>query len=278
MKRIRSPYNMQNLSEGVKHEALLIKLSTELIRTHNAFIKKLDDVNALVNKKVGPQGKEGAQGPKGDNTPVLGIDYFTEADVEKMLNILTIRLGKAQDGTPGYTPVKGKDYFTRDEIEQIAMRAAKYVEPGRPGKDAKMDPEEFLKLFTQKGKKLSTKHIDGLEQTISAHYNQLGRNGYIHGGGDTVQAGSNVTITRNNAGHAVINAPNAGVTYVDNEVVAGSGTNWTLAGTPAAGSEHITVNGQRLTPGAANDYVITGNAITTAGSYAVGALLADYRL
>ena len=68
-----------------------------------------------------------------------------------------------------------------------------------------------------------------------------------------------------------------GGTPVDNEVVSGSGTSWTLANTPVAGTVHLWAGGIRLTPGAGNDYTISGTAITTASSYSTGALLADYR-
>lgn len=68
-----------------------------------------------------------------------------------------------------------------------------------------------------------------------------------------------------------------GGTFVNNEIVSGSGTSWTLASTPLVGTEHIYANGLRLTPGAGNDYTISGTAITTANSYSAGALLADYQ-
>lgn len=66
--------------------------------------------------------------------------------------------------------------------------------------------------------------------------------------------------------------------FVDNEVVARvSGTSWTLANMPVTGSVHLYANGQRLTPGAGNDYTILGVTITTSSSYSAGQLLADYR-
>jgi hypothetical protein len=63
-------------------------------------------------------------------------------------------------------------------------------------------------------------------------------------------------------------------TPVDSEVVSGSGTSWTLANTPVAGSVKLYA-GTRLTPSV--DYTITGTSITTTGSYPTGALVADYR-
>lgn len=67
-----------------------------------------------------------------------------------------------------------------------------------------------------------------------------------------------------------------GLTFIDNEIVLGSGTSFTLAGTPVLNSEHVYGNGQRLTPGGV-DYTISGTSITTVNSFSTGAVLADYR-
>lgn len=65
-------------------------------------------------------------------------------------------------------------------------------------------------------------------------------------------------------------------TAVYNEVVAGSGTSFTLAHSPTSGSVALYGNGQRLTSGAGNDYTISGATITTTNSFSAGDLLADY--
>lgn len=65
--------------------------------------------------------------------------------------------------------------------------------------------------------------------------------------------------------------------FVTNEIVAGSGTSWTLAAIPTLGSQAIYANGQRLTPGVGQDYTISGAVITTVLSWASGTVLADYR-
>lgn len=64
-------------------------------------------------------------------------------------------------------------------------------------------------------------------------------------------------------------------THVENEIVSGSGTSWTLANTPVVGSVKLFA-GTRLI-GGGNDYSISGTAITTIQSYPAGSLLADYR-
>lgn len=63
--------------------------------------------------------------------------------------------------------------------------------------------------------------------------------------------------------------------FVDNEVVSGSGTSFTLANAPIAGSVKLHGRGQRLK--VTTDYSITGSAITTVDSWAAGDLIADYR-
>lgn len=63
-------------------------------------------------------------------------------------------------------------------------------------------------------------------------------------------------------------------TAVYGEVVAGSGTAWTLASTPTAGTLRLFANGQRLT--LTVDYSLSGAAITTLTSWATGTVLADY--
>lgn len=63
--------------------------------------------------------------------------------------------------------------------------------------------------------------------------------------------------------------------FIDNEVVSGSGTTFTLANTPIVGSEHVFGQGQRLYP--TTDYTISGAVITTVQSWNTGMILSDYR-
>lgn len=65
------------------------------------------------------------------------------------------------------------------------------------------------------------------------------------------------------------------VTFVNNEVVAGSGTTFTLANTPTAGSVDVYALGQHLVP--TTDYTISGAVITTVSSWSAGNILASYR-
>lgn len=75
---------------------------------------------------------------------------------------------------------------------------------------------------------------------------------------------------------AILIALASGGVPILNEVVSGSGTSWTLANTPVAGTVQLYANGQRLIVGSGNDYTISGTNITTTNSWVSGTVLADY--
>lgn len=98
--------------------------------------------------------------------------------------------------------------------------------------------------------------------------------------GKTLTASNTLTFTGTDGSSVAFGTGGTVVytaTFVDNEIVSGSATTFTLANTPVAGSEHIFAVGQRLKVGAGNDYTISGVTITTANSWAAGDLIADYR-
>lgn len=99
--------------------------------------------------------------------------------------------------------------------------------------------------------KLSTGHIDGLDQTIRAIHHQLGTGGgraYLHGGGDTVVAGTNITITANPNGTKTISATGGG---------GGSGTVTSLSVVSANGFAGSVANAT-TTPAITLSTTITG--------------------
>lgn len=65
--------------------------------------------------------------------------------------------------------------------------------------------------------------------------------------------------------------------WIDNELVAGSGTTFTLAFTPKLGSVKLFATGTRITV-AAGDFTISGKIITTTLSWLAGDIVADYRV
>lgn len=133
-----------------------------------------------------------------------------------------------------------------------------------------IDPISVIeKIMALKGKfKLKTANIDGLDQTIKAFQSQLGR-GYLHGGGDTVAAGTNISITTNTAGQKVISATPvaSGVTSVNNltgAITLASGTGISL--TPVGNIITISATsggGDVVGPSSATDKAIARFNTTT---------------
>lgn len=78
----------------------------------------------------------------------------------------------------------------------------------------------------------------------------------------------------------VDNAIAGGATDVYNELpaVTDGNANVSLANTPVAGTERVYLNGQRVTPGAANDYTISSTTVTFAIALQTGdVVLVDYK-
>lgn len=93
-------------------------------------------------------------------------------------------------------------------------------------------------------------------------------------------SGSGVAMSTTKDGIVIATISGGGSSaFTNNEVVLGSGTSWTLAGTPLSGTVKLFAQGVRLYPGSDPNfgYSITGTAITTEQSYSAGDLIADYQ-
>ena len=132
--------------------------------------------------------------------------------------------------------------------------------------------------------KLKTSHIDGLEQTISAFRSQITKQGYLHGGGDTVGAGANITITTNTDGVKIIASSGAGdvtgpSSSTDNAITRFSGTTGKIiqdytSGAPTISDTGAMLIGQTLgvtgtITGASGTWDSGGMDIATSDTYAI---------
>jgi hypothetical protein len=81
----------------------------------------------------------------------------------------------------------------------------------------------------------------------------------------TLTAGTGITITNGGGSITITSSAYTASNFVTRESLAGangSTTNFTLANTPVAGSEHVHVNGVLQNVGTGNDYTISGATIT----------------
>lgn len=244
----------------LKKNAAHMKLAMDLIDIHQKFIKKLDETNDTINKKTGPKGEKGDQGPQGipgkNGEPGKDGEHGKDGNSLNFDEVISNVLGKIkmpEDGKPGKDAV-----ITKDHITKIAKIAAKHVNiPDVPLLDPMKVIEQIQNL--PEGKRISTKHIDGLEQTLRAFKSQMDR-GYLHGGGDTVIAGTGIVITKNANGNKIISAPNAGGTWTQDAILTRTnGTNYNLPSTPLS-VLFLYLNGQKILQNI--DYTRSGSAIT----------------
>lgn len=185
---------------------------------HQSVLKVLNQVQIM-------KGEDG-------KTPVKGVDYFTQEEINELLQIVndqiqTFKKGltgpqgqkgehgptgsNGTDGRDGYTPVKGVDYFTSDE--RIAMMKQVAIAIGTP-KDGVSPSVEDVAKVVMKGMKLPNADSLVKKEELVAY---LKRGGF-HGGGDTVSAGTNVTITNVNGVKQISVPGGSGITRSVNNV------------------------------------------------------------
>lgn len=232
MDRIPSPFQSKELT-GM---ALQMKIMADLTRLHkqfNAGIEKLAEIARETHAHAAetkehiarvsslPPGPPGKPGKPGDNTPIKGVDYFSEADKNELMGTLLKKIPPPQHGD---TPQKGIDYFTPEDIQSIAeiVRAGMVI----PSEDEIV--EKAVKKMPKK--KIHVSEIDGYENADSVLRRYIA-NGSRHGAGDTVAAGTNVTITTDANGKKVINTTGAGTFYSEVLTDSGDHRNFTAAHT-----------------------------------------------
>lgn len=231
----------------------------------------------------GEQGIQGEQGPPGESG-VRGIRGLPgmmmigpkgdAADPIEVAQVLSNDPSFIEKITPqdGQTP--------EVDYEQIVQMVMGRIRLPKDGKDGSIDMQRMLEQFSEmlKKKKLSKDHIDGLDQTISAHFNQLvARGGYLHGGGvPSLAAGSGIALDARPDGGFIVRSTSVSITKVRDEVAAGSGTAFFIAHTPIANTLQLFRDGARQSVNN-GDYTIIGVNITLTNALATGeTLTADY--
>lgn len=173
-------------------------------------------------------------------------------------------------------------YKLKESIESIELT------PGENGDDAEFTDEIKEEIIEKVIKELKAEYDPKLkkqiEDAVKEALKDMKPNTTIirESGGIgapfeiPIKAGTNVTVTKDASGAYVISATGgSSENFADNEVATGSGTSFSIAHTPVAGSTHVYANGQRLTPTV--DYTISAANITTLQSWDAGVILVDYR-
>ena len=107
------------------------------------------NVNGKV-KEVEVKSQKGDPGEPGKNgsTPVKGVDYFTEKELEKIADEVFIRVRKPEDGKDAIVDYPKLEEFIKSEIRKIPR--PKNGENGENGKDAVVDYNSIIVAVLKK--------------------------------------------------------------------------------------------------------------------------------
>lgn len=216
--------------------ALQMKMMADLLRAHNQFNEGLAKFEEYV-KEVRFHAKNSSikvaeaeshakevlghmeriknlpKGEKGD-TPTINTGAIIESVKEQVVA-----------GLPPPKIVKAPPAVVNEE--RIAARVLKLTQK-KEVTAPEIDHEKLADIVVKKiseGKKLKTKHIDGLDAEMATQRSQLagkiyGKDTWARGAGDTVDAGSNITITNTSDGKKRINST-GGSSTIYNDAVSG---------------------------------------------------------
>jgi len=213
---------------------------------------------------------EAIKGDKGDEgyTPQKYVDYFTPQEINAIIAHIQSQVRHGKDGEPGAqgepgkdgdSPIRGIHYWTKADQEIIIRDILAKI----PAPQKQITIEEVLAALPA----LSFKDIkDAPDVKDLKNLIAFLKAGGFRGGGDTVEAGTGVTITHAN-GVKVINASGISGTPIYGEDLTSQcpSTTFTLAHTPKIGTVRFYRGGARQSL-ANNDYSIIGDTITVSST------------
>lgn len=158
------------------------------------------------------KGDTGPQGPQGEPgyTPVRGEDYYTEEDINSVVEYIQSRVKdgekgekgeRGEKGKDGQTPFKGIDYWTKEDQAKIVEETLKKIVIPRPKDGVSPDIKDVVAAAT---KELAKVPFDIKKILNSPELRILLRGGGGSGGG----AGSSVTLKTNdtnNGSQSILN-------------------------------------------------------------------------
>lgn len=278
-KDINNPELVVRKLEEVKSASLIAnkllkEISKKEIPEPKEFPKTMEVTIANVATLKGEKG-DSIKGDKGD-TP----------SKEELLGLIQPLIPKVSDGK---TPTKKELLSLIKPLIPIVKDGLDGI--GINGKDGSPDtPDEVVTKVNGATVKINPEQIKGLKQAMQ-EIDRYGTNpmGYASGGANQTTMLANGTrisdyftelnfstgLTASYSNGRITITSAGGNTFIDNEVVSGSGTSFTLANTPIAGTVHVFGLGQRLK--LTTDYSISSTTITTVGTFNSGEIIADYQ-
>jgi hypothetical protein len=217
----------------LKELAFQTRFAAELLKAYNNFLAGVDEVKRIV--------QEAKTLSETANSHLARINRLPRGE----------KGDKGDRGPQGLPGKDGKDGISPDPIEVSSriLSQIKLPKDGRDGKDADED-KIVAKLIKRilKEKLLTKDHISGLMEEIGSYRHQMAmRQAGQHGGGMTLEAGPNITLT-----------PQANGTVLVTAAGGGSGTNvvtqYTLTAVQA-GSD-VTIDLNQLTNYATFDQLV----------------------
>lgn len=253
--------------ESLQRDRKIAKAIADLTRMHDGLLSNVDVVKGMVEQNKAqlrailnlPKGDKGDRGPIGPQ----GIPGRDGKD--------------GKDGKDGFVPVKGKDYFTKEDKEEVLLSTLARIRMPKDGEDAVVDEEKLKESIIEKLREEDMLGVKKLSGEVSSYRNQLAmKQAGQHGGGDTVVAGTNISIVTNANGQKVISATGSGTGSVtDVSVVSANGFAGSVANSTTTPAITISTtvtgilkgNGTAISAAVANtDYQVPINLTTTGTS------------
>lgn len=232
-----------------------------LNKNHQALSRVLSTVQVL-------RGEDGY-------TPVKGKDYFTDAEIASILSLVESKIrtferglkgergqqgetgARGLPGKDGYTPIKGKDYFTPEEINEIVFKAVARIKVPKDG--VSPNPEAVARLVLK-----NIKLPENTDMVSKKELAEFLKRGGFRGGGDTVEAGSGISITNVNGVKQISAIPTSFTLLDATGSVDDSNTTFTFTSAPTI----VVINGgfyrSTSTIGGVAVWTIVGLTVTTA--------------
>lgn len=213
------------------------------------------EIKAALDKLEYLKGDKGETGDSGQS--IKGDKGEQGADGQ------SIKGDKGEQGREGYTPVRGVDYWTRQDVEAMKTEIVKLFPKQKEVKA--VDHQKLVDTAIDKVRK----DIPTNESIASILLGHPVIRNLMHGGGNIVSAGTNVTITTGPNGEKVISSTGGSGTYSPQKAIGTVvGTSITLPSTPLANTLVLNVNGQLMLEGV--DFTLAVATISGLPSWVTG--------